>query len=53
MKVYPVYTLRYNFGDTDNLSQVQKDRDMTNRVASADDRLIASDAPVPLTHQYP
>ena len=42
------YTLRYNFGDTDNLSQVQKDRDMTNRVASAADPLIASDAPVPL-----
>ena len=42
------YTLRYNFGDTDNFSKVQKDRDMTNRVASVDDPLIASDAPVPL-----
>lgn len=42
------YTLRYNFGDTDNSSQVQRDRDMTNRVASVDDPLIASDAPVPL-----
>ena len=42
------YILRYNFGDTDNLSQVQKDRDMTNRVASAGDPLVASDAPVPL-----
>ena len=42
------YTLRYNFGDTDNLSQVQKDRDMTNRVSSPGDPLIASDAPVPL-----
>ena len=42
------YTLRYNFGDTDNSSQVQRDRDMTNRVASVDDPLVASDAPVPL-----
>ena len=42
------YTLRYNFGDTDNFSQVQKDRDQTNRVTSADDPLRASDADVPL-----
>jgi len=42
------YTLRYNFGDTDNFSQVFRDRDMTNRVASADDPFTASDADVPL-----
>ena len=42
------YTLRYNYGDTDNHSEVSRDRDMTNRVASAADPLIASDAPVPL-----
>ena len=42
------YTLRYNFGDTDNFSQVQRDRDMTNRVASASDPFTASDADVPL-----
>lgn len=42
------FTLRYNYGDTDNFSQVTRDRDLTNRVASADNPLIASDAPVPL-----
>ena len=42
------YTLRYNFGDTDNFSAVQRDRDMTNRVASAADPFTAADAPVPL-----
>ncbi len=42
------YTLRYNFGDTDNFSDVQNDQDQTNRVASADDPLKASDADVPL-----
>ncbi len=41
------YTLRYNFGDTNNFSTVFRDRDMTNRVGSADDPLLASDAPVP------
>ena len=40
------YTLRYNFGDTDNLSDVQLDQDQTNRVPSADDPLKASDADV-------
>ena len=45
------FTLRYNFGDTDNFSQVQRDRDMTNRIASAADPLIASDAPVPLVDE--
>lgn len=42
------YTLRYNFGDTDNFSAVFRDRDMTNRVASANDPFTASDADVPL-----
>ncbi len=42
------YTLRYNFGDTDNFSRVQRDRDMTNRVGRADDPFTASDADVPL-----
>ena len=42
------YTLRYNFGDTDNFSAVQRDRDMTNRVGSAADPFIASDADVAL-----
>ncbi len=45
------YTLRYNFGDTDNFSEIQRDRDMTNRVASADNPLRASDADVPLSDQ--
>ena len=40
------YTLRYNFGDSDNFSDVQVDQDQTNRVASADDPLRASDADV-------
>ena len=40
------YTLRYNFGDTDNFSDVQVDQDQTNRVASADNPLRASDADV-------
>ncbi len=42
------YTLRYNFGDTDTFSAVQRDRDHTNRVGRADDRFTASDADVPL-----
>ena len=42
------YTLRYNFGDTDNLSRVQRDQDMTNRVPSAADPFTASDANAPL-----
>ncbi len=41
-------TLRYNFGDSDVFRQSSRDRDGTNRVASASDRTIASDAPVPL-----
>lgn len=45
------YTVRYNYGDTDNFSQVQRDRDMANRVASATDRFTASDAPVPLVDE--
>ena len=45
------YTLRYNYGDTDNFSQVQRDRDMANRVASANDRFTASDADVPLVDE--
>ena len=40
------YTLRYNFGDSDNFSDVQVDQDQTNRVASTDDPLRASDADV-------
>ena len=43
------YTLRYNFGDTDNFSTVFRDRDMTNRVSSANDPFTASDAPVPFS----
>ncbi len=43
------YTLRYNFGDTDNFSTVFRDRDMTNRIASVDDPFAASDAPVPFS----
>ncbi|MYF29226.1 MAG: TonB-dependent receptor [Gammaproteobacteria bacterium] len=45
------YTLRYNFGDTDNFSDVQVDQDQTNRVASADDPLRAADADVPLVDE--
>lgn len=45
------YTLRYNYGDTDNFAQVQRDRDMANRVASASDRFTASDADVPLVDE--
>ena len=41
-------SVRYNYGDMDNFSQVQRDRDMTNRIASANDPLTASDADVPL-----
>ena len=42
------YTLRYNFGDTDNFSDVQNDQDQTNRVGSAADPYTASDADAPL-----
>lgn len=45
------YSLRYNYGDTDTYSQVQRDRDLTNRVPSATDPLIAADAPVPLVDE--
>lgn len=45
------FTLRYNYGDTDNFSQVQRDRDMTNRIASANDRFTAADADVPLVDE--
>ena len=45
------YTLRYNFGDTDNFSDVQVDQDQTNRVASADDPFRAADADAPLVDE--
>ncbi len=43
------YSLRYNYGDTNNFSTVFRDRDMTNRVSSTSDPFIASDAPVPFS----
>ena len=39
--------LRYTFGDGDSSSYTGRDGDQTSRVASATDRTIASDAPVP------
>ena len=45
------YTLRYNFGDTDNFSDVQVDQDQANRIASADDPFTAADADVPLVDE--
>ena len=41
-------TLRYTFGDTRTRQLETRDFDLTARVASATDPLIASDAPVPL-----
>ena len=41
-------TLRYTFGDTRTRTRTTRDFDLTARVASADDPLIAADAPVPL-----
>ena len=41
-------TLRYTFGDTRTRTRTTRDFDLTDRVASAADPLIAADAPVPL-----
>ncbi|MEM7363225.1 MAG: TonB-dependent receptor [Pseudomonadota bacterium] len=42
------FQIRYSYGDTDNFSTVTRDRDMTARVASANDPFTAADADVPL-----
>ena len=41
-------TLRYTFGEARTRTSTTRDFDLTDRVASATDPLIASDAPVPL-----
>lgn len=41
-------TLRYTYGDNETNSFAQKDSDHTNRVRSADDPTVASDAPARL-----
>jgi iron complex outermembrane recepter protein len=41
------YTLRYNFGRTDNFRQVTRDDDFTSRVGSAADSSLSADAGVP------
>ncbi|MCY4142686.1 MAG: TonB-dependent receptor [Gammaproteobacteria bacterium] len=40
-------TIKYNYGDSDNFSQVTRDRDMTTRVASASDPALSADGGVP------
>ena len=41
------FSLRYNYGSTDNFQQVTRDNDFTNRVGSAADPLLSADAGVP------
>ena len=41
------FSLRYNYGSTDNFQQVTRDSDFTNRVGSAANPLLSADAGVP------
>ncbi|MCY4059249.1 MAG: hypothetical protein OXG44_14730, partial [Gammaproteobacteria bacterium] len=41
------FSLRYNYGSTDNFQQVTRDNDFTNRVGSSADPLLSADAGVP------
>ena len=43
-------TVRYTFGDTKTRTINTRDRDLTSRLPSAADPLLASDAPVPLVN---